>query len=149
MRVTMNHASIASETFHPWPFKPPTAPPNLATPGADSPLVWWRTRMADDFSRSDLAPLRGALKGTQINFEPRWSAAVRGDAATAIGIAVRQIKIHPKGAREIDLALCATVACAIQRDAASPILISWALNLRSVIDPRYRALSDSWLVVDF
>lgn len=149
MRVTMNHARISGETFQPWPFKPPATPLNLATPGADSPLVWWRTRMADDFSRSDLAPLRGALKGTQINFEPRWSAAVRGDAAAAIGIAVRQIKIHPRGAREIDLALSATVACAIERDAASPMLISWALKLRSVIGPRYRALSDSWLVVDF
>ncbi|MGM5035012.1 hypothetical protein [Tardiphaga sp. 803_E3_N1_3] len=149
MRVTMNHARISGETFQRWSSKPPTAPLNLAKPDVDSPLVWWRTRMAEDFSRSDLAPLRGALKGTQINFEPRWSAAVRGDAAAAIGIAVRQLKIHPTGAREVDLALSATVACAIERDAASPILISWALILRSRNDPRYRAQSDSWLVVDF
>jgi hypothetical protein len=149
MRVTMNHARISGETFQAWSSKPPATPLNLATPGADSPLIWWRTRMADDFSRSDVAPLRAALKGTRITFEPRWSAAVRGDAAAAIGIAVRQLRNHPAGVREIDLALSATVACAIERDAASPMLISWALNLRSMIDPRYRALSDSWLVVDF
>jgi hypothetical protein len=72
----MDHASISGETFQHWSSKPPATPLNLATPDADSPLFWWRTRMADDFSRSDLAPLRGALKGTQINFEPRWSAGV-------------------------------------------------------------------------
>jgi len=116
------------------------------------PLAWWRNRRPSRLFRKDSASLRLALAGTRIESEPRWSDAATGDCqdgALAIGICVRQIKQHPINAIEVDLAASATLAYALLGDAASAVLLSWALKHRAKIDPPCALLSDLWLVADF
>jgi hypothetical protein len=97
--------------------------------------------------------LRIALGGTRIESEDRWQDAALGDrkrhAATAIGICVRQIKKHPIIATEVDFAVSATLAYALLGDAASAVLLAWALKHRAKIEPRCAVLSDFWLISDF
>lgn len=120
---------------------------------SESPLVWWRTRRPDQLLRKDSASLRLALAGTCIDSEPRWRDAATGDgdeyAAFAIGISVRQIRKHPIVANEVDLAVSATLAYALLGDAASAVLLAWALRHRAKIDPPCALLSDLWLITDF
>jgi hypothetical protein len=89
------------------------------------------------------------LLGTKIHEEPDWSRAILGDAAVAIRVAVEQMKARPITAAEVDLALSAVLACALEGDATSAILISSALRRRSKYDPSCRVLSDLWLVAKF
>ena len=97
--------------------------------------------------------MRFALAGTRIESEPHWPDAARGDgegyAAIAIGICVRQIKRHPINAPEVDMAVSATLAYALLGDAASAVLLSWALKHRAKVEPGCAVLSDLWLVADF
>ncbi|WP_424631794.1 hypothetical protein [Bradyrhizobium sp. SYSU BS000235] len=78
--------------------------------------------------------------------EAYWSDAVIGKVTTAINIAVRRLKARPIDHPEIDLALSAMLACALDHDVTSGILISSALRRRSKIDPSCRLLSDQWLI---
>ena len=110
----------------------------------DSPLLLWRRREPSYFTPKDSALLRWALIKTQMETEPHWLNAVTGDSATAIAVAARQLQSHVITAAEIDLALSATLACAIDGDATSPILISSALRRRAKIDPECRRLSMLW-----
>jgi len=93
------------------------------------------------------------LAGTRIESEDCWQDAAIGDgkalAAVAIGICVRQIKKHPIIATEVDLAVSATLAYALLGDAASAVLLAWALKHRAKIEPRCAVLSDFWLISDF
>lgn len=73
----------------------------------------------------------------------------KAHAAVAIGICVRQIKKHPIIATEVDFAVSATLAYALLGDAASAVLMAWALKHRAKIEPRCAVLSDFWLISDF
>lgn len=119
----------------------------------EAPLAWWRTRRPNQLSRKDSALLRLAMAGTRIESEPRWRDAATGDSegdgALAIGICVRQIKQHPINAVEVDMAVSATLAYALLGDAASAVLLAWALKHRAKIEPSCALLSDLWLVADF
>lgn len=81
--------------------------------------------------------------------EPEWIEAATGDADAAIVIGVRLLSRHSISAVEIDLALSATLACAIEGDATTPILISSALRRRAKLDPACRTLSHLWLTARF
>ncbi len=131
---------------------PPNVPiPTLSRAGGDpaSPLIWWRTRRPDQFTGKDSAVLRWALLQSNIAEEPHWSEAVIGKVTAAINVAVRRLKTRPIDHPEVDLALSAMLACALDHDVTSGILISSALRRRSKIDPRCRLLSDLWLIADF
>jgi hypothetical protein len=110
-----------------------------------SPLIWWRTRRPSALLSRGIGEIREALLGTEIHEQPDWSRAILGDAAVAIRVAVEQMKERPITAAEVDLALSAVLACALEGDAASAILISSALRRRSKCDPPCRHLSLLWL----
>lgn len=133
-------------SIHWQPGGPVRTPPIVTLPNAapNSPLRWWRSREPVSFSRKDLTPLRRCLIRTTIIAEPEWIEAATGDAVSAIAIGVRLLSRHVIGAAEIDLALSAALACAIEGDATSPVLISSALRRRSKIDPACRCLSELW-----
>jgi hypothetical protein len=114
-----------------------------------SPLIWWRTRRPGALPYRSIGGIREALLGTQIHGEPDWSRAILGDAAVAIRVAVEQMKARKITATEVDLALSAVLACALEGDAASAILISSALRRRAKCDPPCRLLSLLWLVTKF
>ena len=131
---------------------PPDAPiPILSAADSDpeSPFTWWRTRTPGQFTGKDSAVLRWALLQSNIAKEPFWSDAVVGKVTAAINIAVRCLKTRPINHPEVDLALSAMLACALDHDVTSGILISSALRRRSKIDPHCRLLSDLWLIADF
>ena len=114
-----------------------------------SPLIWWRTRKPSVFLCWGIGGIRAVLLGTEIPGEPDWSRAILGDAAVAIRVAVAQMKVRKITATEVDLALSAVLACALEADPASAILISSALRRRSKLDPSCRLLSLLWLVAKF
>jgi hypothetical protein len=116
---------------------------------ASSPLSWWRMVKPSDMGPKSYIPVRRALIGTDLPDECNWKAAFSGNAACAIGAAVRQIRKHDIGAREVDLAMSAVLVNALRGDAASAILISWALRKRAAKDEASASLSSLWLVSNF
>lgn len=134
-------------------FTTPIRPSPVGNHRIDGPLIWWRKRTPDQFARRDAASLRLALTATRLDNETRWRDTITGDvqeyAATAIGICVRQIKKHPIDSTEVDIAVSATLSYALLGDAASAVLMSWALKHRAKIDPPCALLSDLWLLADF
>jgi hypothetical protein len=114
-----------------------------------SPLIWWRTRKPSLLLCKGIGEIREAVLGTQISGQPDWSRAILGDAAVAIRVAVEQMKVGVITATEVDLALSAVLACALEGDRASPIVISSALRRRAKDDPSCKPLSDLWLVAKF
>jgi hypothetical protein len=114
-----------------------------------SPLSWWRARKPSLLLCKGIGEIRQALLGTEIRGQPDWTRAILGDAAVAIRVAVDQMKVHKITAIEVDLALSAVLACALEGDRESPILISSALRRRSKRDPSCKLLSDLWLVAEF
>jgi hypothetical protein len=123
--------------------------PSTPDPTPFSPLIWWRTRRPGAHLCRGIEEIHEALLGTEIQGEPDWHRAIQGDAAVAIRVAVGQLKVRKIRAREIDLALSAVLACALEGDPASAILISSALRRRSKCDTSCRLLSLLWLVAKF
>ncbi|WP_424628459.1 hypothetical protein [Bradyrhizobium sp. SYSU BS000235] len=111
-----------------------------------SPLAWWRTRRPSVLLCRQIRGIREALLGTEIHGEYDWNRAILGDPAVAIGIAVKQMSERKITASEVDLSLSAVLACALEGDPASAIVISSALRRRSKCDPPCRHLSLLWLV---
>jgi len=149
MRVTITRAFEVG-TFRPTPHLPANiSTPPIASPCPTSPLSWWRTRPPGEFTRKDSAALRWALLGKQINDEASWRDAATGEVTAAIRVVVGRLKKREITHPEIDLALTAMLACAVDGDVTSGILISSALRRRSEVDPHCRSLSDLWLIADF
>ncbi len=114
-----------------------------------SPLIWWRTRAPSPLLCKGIGGIRKALLGTEVPEELDWSRAILGDAAIAIRIAVEQMKVRKITATEVDLSLSAVLACALEGEPASAIVISSALRRRSKLDPSCKTLSLLWLVAKF
>ncbi len=114
-----------------------------------SPLIWWRTHKPSALAGRSIGRIRKDLLGTKIPGEPEWSRAILGDAAVAIRIAIEQMKANKITAVEVDLALSAVLACALEGEPTSAILISSALRRRSKCDPSCKTLSISWLTAKF
>jgi hypothetical protein len=123
--------------------------PSAPDPTPFSPLNWWRTRRPSALLCRGSGGIREALLGTEIHGEPDWPRAILGEAAVAIRVAVGQMKVRKITAAEVDLALSAVLACALEGDPASAILISSALRRRSKCDPPCKHLSLLWLVAKF
>jgi hypothetical protein len=148
MRVTTDFALKVRE----YSGSPPYAPIlilSAADSDPESPFTWWRTRPPGQFTGKDSAVLRWALLQSNIAEEPYWPDAVVGKVTAAINIAIRCLKTRPINHPEVDLALSAMLACALDHDVTAGILISSALRRRAKIDPRCRLLSDLWLIADF
>lgn len=112
------------------------------------PTLWWRTYVPSHFKLRDADTLRNALNGTKIFDQPDWPAAINGRVTTAIRIAVDTLHCEASPQNEIDFALSALLASAIDGDICAGILISSALRQRSAHEPHCRMLGDLWLVVE-
>jgi hypothetical protein len=53
------------------------------------PLSWWRTRPADQFKETDVDIARHFLMSSAIIGEPHWFLGAAGNAAIAVGVALR------------------------------------------------------------
>lgn len=98
--------------------------------------------------RPIFTPMRSArcdFVASQVEFfgEPRWRAAVAGDAASAIGVA---LSMNPKGPfrQKFDLAMTALAACACEGSAAACVVVgNVILNLPRASDEE-SDLADAW-----
>lgn len=75
--------------------------------------------------------------------------AVTGDPATAIGIAVRQLKVYGMTSSVVDDAVSAVLCVAIEGDGAARTLVESALRRRRKIDPRCDELVLAWHAAKF
>jgi hypothetical protein len=92
----------------------------------------------------DVGRLRDAMYGVQILGEPEWSAAVKGDPAEAVGIAIRVAVKTQLNELVVDLVMSAVLATAIEGDHAACHLLAHMLNRRSAFEPRAGNLATSW-----
>lgn len=114
------------------------------------PIVWWRTRQPRTFSSGshEARRLRQIIRTRELP-DPDWIDAAQGAPLAAIAVAARQLRDRAIDCAEIDFALSAVLACAIDGDATCPIVISSALRRRTKIDPACSHLIDPWLHVRF
>ena len=108
-------------------------------------LVWWRTLPADELELRDVTQLRRCMQGLQILGEPGWSDAVRGDAAGAIGIAVRVAVKQPCIERVVDLVMSAVLGAAIEEDHGARHFLAHMLRKRVAADPPAESIALSWI----
>jgi hypothetical protein len=79
-------------------------------------LFYWRTKVAESFDESARAEVAHFVAGISATM-PEWRAAIRGDAAAAVGLVVgRRIPEHI-GLR-VDLSMTVLLACAFFDPAA-------------------------------
>lgn len=107
-----------------------------------SPLVWWRSLSAPDFHSSTIDAMRSTIANVEMLHEPRWRAAVAGDATSAFNLA---LSIDPQGPSQskLDLAMTALVVCAYEGNPSACVVVASVISrLR-----RFRAKEDlaySW-----
>jgi hypothetical protein len=94
----------------------------------------------------DVGGLRDAMHGVQILGEPGWSAAVEGDPAEAVGIAIRVAVPAPLNELVVDLVMSAVLATAIEGDHAACHLLAHILNRRSAAEHHAGNLATSWIL---
>ncbi|MEH2483642.1 hypothetical protein V1282_006999 [Nitrobacteraceae bacterium AZCC 2146] len=109
-------------------------------------LSWWRLRSAYTFTDACPARLRQTLAGRSLIAEPRWEAAVDGDAASAIGIALPAIGDDSYDGAYLDLARSAVLLCALNGSAASALVLSHALRRSTSGRITWQAPAAAWLV---
>jgi hypothetical protein len=108
------------------------------------PLALWRSIPAPNLKMRDVGRLRDAMYGVQILGEPEWRAAVEGDPAEAVGIAIRVAAKEQLNGLVVDLVMSAVLATAIEGDHAACHVLAHILNRRSAFEPRAGNLATSW-----
>jgi hypothetical protein len=104
-------------------------------------LFYWRTKVAESFDESARAEVAHFVAGISATM-PEWRAAIRGDAAAAVGLVVGR-RIPERIGLRVDLSMTVLLACAFF-DPAAALVLSHTLA-RMPIEPRERArLSASW-----
>jgi hypothetical protein len=119
--------------------------PAWACRQAERPIHWWRIRPPKDLGGEDVRAIRRALLSTDLVNDPDWFRAVGGDAANAIGIAVKTLKINGLKNSATDAVMSAVLCCAIEGDPAAKMVMISALRRRSKIDPICYGLRLRWL----
>jgi len=117
--------------------------PNRAAAWDQAPTRWWRHLRPSDFHPDAIRAMRFVASQVEFFGEPRWRAAVAGDAASAIGVA---LSMNPKGPfrQKFDLAMTALAACACEGSAAACVVVgNVILNLPRASDEE-SDLADAW-----
>ena len=84
------------------------------------------------------------MYGVQILGEPEWRAAVEGDPAVAVGIAIRVAAKEQLNGLVVDLVMSAVLATAIEGDHAACHVLAHILNRRSAVELHAGNLATSW-----
>jgi hypothetical protein len=112
------------------------------------PLTWWRTMRAEKFETTAAIVLRKSIATIAIIDEPSWRAAAIGDAAAAVGLALR---LDPARATPIafDLVMTALAACAADGDSTACLAMSFVVRRRPGAGKSEARIATSWLVRSF
>lgn len=97
----------------------------------------------------DVRTIREAVLNGDMAVEGEWSRAIGGDAAMAIGIAIKVLQSHGMKHPLTDAVLSAVLCCAIEGDQATKVVMLSALRRRAKIDRACFGLRLSWLHVQF
>ncbi len=107
------------------------------------PTRWWRLLPACAFHEDALRAMRSVASQVEFLGEPRWRAAVAGDAASAIAIA---LSMSPRGPfrQKFDLAMTVVAVCACEGSSAACVVVGNVIvNLPRAGD-READLADEW-----
>lgn len=116
---------------------------NRAAAWDQAPTRWWRLLQPSDFHPDAIRAMRFVASQVEFFGEPRWRAAVAGDAASAIAI-VLSMNPNDPFRQKFDLAMTALTACACEGSAAACVVLGNVLiNLRRA-DRRESDLGDAW-----
>lgn len=118
----------------PWPFHAADA----------SPLAWWRMLPADKFRDAEHLLLRATLDKVAVLRGKSWIAALRGDAAASIAVALSLMPIST-ATLEVDIAMTAVLASALDGDATTALMLSHVLGRAALDHPFATELAASWL----
>jgi hypothetical protein len=113
-----------------------------------SPLVWWRTMKAETFDAATAVVMREAISTIASIDEPRWRPAANGDAAAAVGLALR---LHPDRATPLafDLVMTAVAGCAAEGNATACLVMSRVVPRRRGAGKKDARIATNWLVRTF
>ncbi|WP_342738793.1 hypothetical protein [Bradyrhizobium sp. B117] len=115
-----------------------------------APLThWWRLRSPHDLSMRDVRAIREALLETDLVRDCDWFRAVAGDAAAAIGIAIKGLKSHGMKDPVTDAIVSAVLCCAVEGNPGAKVVMISALWRRARIDPVCYGLRVRWLHAKF
>lgn len=103
---------------------------------------------ADALRGAEAAEMRAAMAKIELCGEPRWRAAVTGDAAAAIGIVMTMTPRH-FGHLRFDLAATALAICAVNGSAAACLVMANLLRRIPDSGPTEAQLATSWLTMAF
>lgn len=119
-----------------------------ASAAVPSPIEWWRFKYAGDFDGSTVADLRATVGTLDVPGEPRWTGAAAGDAASAIGIALR---MQRNGRRQPDfnVGMTALVVCAAAGDTSACLVMAHILRRLPEAGVTEAKIATSWLVKAF
>jgi len=112
------------------------------------PYSCWRKCYAGELQPQEIRQVRRATYGCQFIGEPRWKLAVRGDAAAAIGIAIRVAVKRPCIECNFDLVMSVVFVAAAEGDAAARTFLAHMLRKRTAFDPTASDLADSWIAAN-
>ena len=115
---------------------------------ASSPIRWWRSIAAPNFHAAALGAMRFAVERIEMVGEPRWRAAVAGDAAAAIGMALA-LSRDDSFRHKFDLVMTVLVLCACEGDATACLVLSTVIRRLPGAGAREARLATSWLVKSF
>lgn len=108
------------------------------------PLWWWRRLPAQAFTSAHHAVLKRATSGFGHLSEPLWAVAAKGDAAAAVGIALRTFRRCPRPSPGVDLTMSVLLRCAIEGSGAAALVLSHVLARIADEDPGCALLASSW-----
>jgi hypothetical protein len=112
---------------------------------AFDPKAKWRTLRAEQLKASDVNELDELLSRTAILGRADWHAAVAGDAAAAIGLAVTFLPVH-EITPQVDLAMSVLLRRVVGGDAAAAAALSLVLRNLPGRFALHQDISKSWLI---
>ncbi|MDO9297973.1 hypothetical protein [Bradyrhizobium sp.] len=111
-----------------------------------SPLAWWRTLPEEAFRDAERLLLLATLEQIEMaHGGDDFAAALKGDAAAAIGVAFTLMPIEEMTLK-VDIAMTALLRCALERNAAAALVLAQVLGLTDLGHSYAVELAASWLV---
>ncbi|MBR1004883.1 MULTISPECIES: hypothetical protein [Bradyrhizobium] len=123
----------------------PTEAPQSYSPEDAHPLVWWRLLPPHLLGGAEHLQVTAALEGLAVmGGGMEGAAALAGDAAAAIGMALSLIPLRVV-TLQIDIVMSALLSCALAGDPASVLVLSHVLGRCQWGDPCAEELGLAWL----
>ncbi|TXN25055.1 hypothetical protein [Methylobacterium sp. WL9] len=100
-----------------------------ASATVDRPLEAWRTLDRERIGPDVVATIRCALSDPVAILDGRWPGVRRGDAASAVGVAVRILRLAGLPSPVCDIAMSAVLVHAVKGDPAAALVLAHGLHV--------------------